>query len=268
MLHLRLQPWACLPIAALIGFFAPPAVPGQDPPDAAAKPGSETVPKPDGPSQTNSDLPASADEKAKSTSEPQFVYKTDAEWKKILTRNQYAVTRQKATEPAFSGRYATGHYRGTFLCVCCGAELFQAQHKFNSGTGWPSFYRPANDRALQTAVDDTGLESRVEVMCRRCLAHLGHVFDDGPAPTGLRFCINSIAIKLRPPGGEAPPKQALTKTTTSSKTKAKSKAKAKSSPKAVPRTTESPDTPNPPDSDQSPATKPESSTPGRPVSDG
>ena len=141
--------------------------------------------------------------KAKAKAEPEFVRKTDAEWRKILTKMQYMVTRQKATEPAFSGKYATGHFRGTFLCVCCDAEVFNAQNKFDSGTGWPSFDRPANARAIGREMDYGAFEPRVEVMCRRCGAHLGHIFDDGPTITGLRFCINSAAIKLRPPEGES-----------------------------------------------------------------
>lgn len=128
--------------------------------------------------------------------EPEQVYKTDEEWRKILTHDQYLVTRMKATEPPFSGRYATGHHKGTFLCVCCGAKLFDSRAKFDSGTGWPSFWRPASEKALDRAYDRSEAEVRIEVTCARCGAHLGHVFDDGPPPTGLRFCINSLAIKL------------------------------------------------------------------------
>ena len=119
-----------------------------------------------------------------------------------------------------------GHFKGTFVCVCCDAahvqsELFSSQAKFESGTGWPSFYQAVNSRAVQTAWDYSEVEPRVEVMCRRCGAHLGHVFDDGPPPTGLRFCINSAAIKLISPEAEASPKSAASKATSKSKAKAK-----------------------------------------------
>jgi peptide-methionine (R)-S-oxide reductase len=128
--------------------------------------------------------------------EPERVYKTDEEWRRLLTHDQFLVTRMKATEPPFSGRYATGHFKGTFLCVCCGAELFDSRAKFESGTGWPSFWRPVDAKALDRAYDRSAAELRIEVTCARCGAHLGHVFDDGPPPTGLRYCINSLAIKL------------------------------------------------------------------------
>ena len=155
----------------------------------------------------------------------------------FLTRQQFAVTRQKATEPPFSGIYATGHFKGNFVCVDCdraGFEtvVFSAQHKFESGTGWPSFYRAASDRAIRTAPDYGGIEEpRIEVMCRRCGAHLGHVFDDGPPPTGLRFCINSIAIKLKSPNGDSRPRSAATKTTPKSTSKTKATASATSASK-------------------------------------
>ncbi|WP_337176314.1 peptide-methionine (R)-S-oxide reductase MsrB [Paludisphaera sp.] len=128
--------------------------------------------------------------------EPERIHKTNEEWRRLLTHDQFLVTRMGATEPAFSGRYATGHFKGTFLCVCCGAELFDSWTKFESGTGWPSFWRPVNAKALERAWDRSTPELRVEVTCARCGAHLGHVFDDGPPPTGLRYCINSLAIKL------------------------------------------------------------------------
>ncbi len=126
------------------------------------------------------------------------VVKTDAEWRKMLTPMQYQVTRHKATEPAFSGRYANTHTKGTYICVCCGAPLFNSQTKFESGTGWPSFFRPISPKAVDTAPDFETGERRIEVMCNDCGAHLGHVFDDGPPPTGLRYCMNSASLKLLP----------------------------------------------------------------------
>lgn len=134
---------------------------------------------------------------------PSRVVKTDSEWRALLTREQYMVTRLGATEPAFSGKYATGHYKGTFLCVCCRAPLFDARTKFDSGTGWPSFWRPLTAQAMAESLDRTGYEPRIEVRCARCGAHLGHVFADGPAPTGLRYCINSLALKLDPEPAKA-----------------------------------------------------------------
>lgn len=126
------------------------------------------------------------------------VVKSDAEWRSRLTREQYMVTRLGATEPAFSGKYNAGHYKGTFLCVCCDAPLFDARTKFDSGTGWPSFWRPLTAKAMTESLDRSAYEPRIEVRCSRCGAHLGHVFADGPAPTGLRYCINSLALKLKP----------------------------------------------------------------------
>ncbi len=153
----------------------------------------------------NDDSKAADGEKA-DEAEPARVYKTDAEWRKLLTYNQYLVTRMKATEPAFSGKYAHGHPRGIFLCVCCGAKLFDSKHKFESGTGWPSFWRPHTIQALTETLDRSEYEVRVEVTCTRCGAHIGHVFQDGPPPTGLRYCTNSLSLKLESePTKLAPP---------------------------------------------------------------
>ena len=126
------------------------------------------------------------------------VQKSDAEWAKLLTKEQYQVTRRKATEPAFSGKYANSHGKGVYACVCCGAELFSSGTKFDSGTGWPSFYQPINEKRIDAATDDDLGYPRTEVMCKDCGAHLGHVFDDGPRPTGLRYCINSLSLKMIP----------------------------------------------------------------------
>ena len=125
------------------------------------------------------------------------VNKTDREWQRELSPEEYRITRQKGTEPAFTGQYCNNKQHGTYVCRCCGAELFSSETKYDSGCGWPSFYRAIDSVAIEEHEDLSHGMVRTEIVCHDCDAHLGHVFEDGPQPTGLRYCVNSASLQLK-----------------------------------------------------------------------
>ncbi len=126
------------------------------------------------------------------------VHKTDAEWRALLDEATYRVTRKGATEPPFTGKFVDHHQDGTYTCAACGAPLFSSETKYESGSGWPSFFAPLGAEGVTTALDESGGMRRIEIRCARCDAHLGHLFDDGPNPTGRRYCVNSASLGFEP----------------------------------------------------------------------
>jgi peptide-methionine (R)-S-oxide reductase len=167
-------------------------------PNAAAPDGEIVSPRAAPPASTSSSTPQDARAAAARPDDASFapIEKTDAEWRRELTPEQYAILREKGTEPPFTGLYVDSEEPGIYRCAGCGAPLFASDAKYHSGTGWPSFFRPIDPARIHTEVDTSHGMRRIEVSCARCGGHLGHVFDDGPPPTGLRYCIDSAALSL------------------------------------------------------------------------